>query len=177
MPRRIIVILVVSVVFAFGAWGQSPPHDVMHHHPDAVIIDGAKNPELIPDSDAFRLWLLSVSELPNPSEQARVRQSSHLAKIQLADASDLAQLVTVLTEFKSQYTTLVNRYNTSATAALARGEQPNQKLFLQQRDDLVLAARAAISSRLTATGSAQVNFHVKNEKSHMKLAVAKEGVQ
>ena len=87
---------------------------------------------------------------------------------------------TILTEFKSQYTNLVTRYNKSATAAWARGDiSPEQqkldlKLLFQQRDDLVAATRAAITKQLSQEGATRVSEHIQAEKKHMKLHVSKE---
>lgn len=152
------VTLFVLSVFAVGAWAQtSPPHQ----HSETVI-DGAKNPELIPDSTAHRLWFITVSQLPNATQQDRDRQRAHLASLQLS-ALDNLQLITILAEFKSQYNSLIERYNQSA-----KGGQPDMKLFLQQRDDLVQTARAAITLRLPESAS-RIDARVQEHKKHIQL--------
>lgn len=156
--------LLISFVFALGAWAQSSPS---HQHADTVV-DGAKNPELIPDSTAYRLWLVTVSELPNATAQDRDRQRAHLANLQLTELENL-QLVTVLADFKGQYLSLIERYNESARAALANGGQPDLKLFLQQRDDLVQTTRAAIALRLLPESVSRLDVHVQEHKKHIQL--------
>jgi len=159
---RYFIVFVLSA-FAVGAWAQnSQPHQ----HSETVI-DGAKNPELIPDSTAYRLWLITVSALPNATQQDRDRQRAHLASLQLS-ALDNLQLITILAEFKSQYNSLIERYNESAKAALAKGGQPDMKLFLQQRDDLVQTTRAAITLRLPESAS-RVDARVQEHKKHIQL--------
>ena len=164
-------LIVVVLAFAVGTFAQNSPPQ--HRHDDNVI-DGAKNPELIPDATAFRLWLVTASVLPNATGQERAAQKAHLSRVGLRIGStDEQALQTILTEFKSQYTTLINRYNETATADLARGIQPDQSLFLQQRDDLVATTRTAITSRLSRDGAALVNAHVQSEKKNMQLHTPK----
>jgi hypothetical protein len=62
---------------------------------DTGTINGEQHPELIPDSTAYRLYFIVVSELPNPSPEQRNRQLSHLHKIGL-QGTDLATLVNTL---------------------------------------------------------------------------------
>jgi len=149
-------------VFALGTWAQNPPHQ----HAETVI-DGAKNPELIPDSTALRLWLVTVSELPNATAQDSDRQRAHLAGLKLNELDHL-QLTILLADFKGQYLNLIERYNESAKAALAHGGQPDPKLFLQQSDDLVQATKAAIALRLPQCAS-RVDAQVQEQKNHIQL--------
>ncbi len=160
---RYVAVLVLSV-FALGTWAQTSSS---HLHPDTVI-DGAKNPELIPDSTALRLWLVTVSELPNATAQDRDRQRAHLSMLQLSELDNL-QLVTLLANFKGQYLSLIDRYNESAKAALAHGGQPDLNLFLQQRDDLVQTTRAAIALRLSPESASRIDARVQEHKKHIQL--------
>ena len=162
----VVIVLSVFAVFALGAWAQSPAPQ--HQHPVLTVIDGAKNPELIPDSTAYRLWLVTVSLPPNSTEKQRTFQQAHLKKLRLT-GPDSPALLSVLTEFKSQYLSLIALYNESAKAALLNGSQADQKGFLQQRDDLVSSTRAAIAQRLTQEGAARIDAHVQGEKSHIQL--------
>ena len=175
-PRKIITLMVVLSVFALAASAQTSP--LQHHDIDAnvTVIDGSKNPELIPDSTAYRLYLVTISELPNATAKDRTRQQSHLGMIGLQEI-DRQRLITVLADFKSQYLALIDRYNQSATAALARNEQPNQNLFSQQRDDLVQSTRDALKLALTANGMARFNAQVQAEKAHMKIHTTNGGQQ
>ena len=53
------------------------------HNPTEGIIDGAVHPELIPDSEAYRLYFLVVSEPRNAVAEDRNRQLAHLAPLSL----------------------------------------------------------------------------------------------
>lgn len=174
---RYTIAIVGVLVFAVGIWAQSPP---AHHHSVApvTVIDGAKNPELIPDDTAFRLWLITVSTQPNPASSERERQMSHLVKINFSNVNDYVALSPILTEFKSQYTALIKNYNDAQTAIWARGAVPDPsdlKLFLQQRDDLVAATRRTIANQLTFKGNTELTAHVQAEKKKMQIHVSKEG--
>lgn len=164
---RYVPVLVLSV-FALGAWAQTSPPQHQHPNVNVTVIDGAKNPELISDSTAYRVWLVMVSLPPNSTEKQRAFQQAHLNKLQLTSTDNLA-LLSVLEDFKTQYLGLIARYNESAKAALLNGGQADQKSFLQQRDDLVSSTRDAIAQRLTQDGTSRIDAHVQGEKSHIQL--------
>lgn len=162
---RCVTVLVLSM-FALGTWAQTSPPQ--HIHPDVTVVDGAKNPELIPDSTAYRLWFVTVSLSPNSTPKQQTFQKAQLDKLQLMSA-DYQELVSALTEFKTQYLSLIASYNASAKAALLNGGQANLQSFLQQRDGLVSSTRAAIGLRLTEDGAARVDAHVQGEKRRIQL--------
>ncbi len=171
------VITLVLFVFALGSWAQSWAQNPAHHHAANVvtIIDGSKNPELIPDETAFWLWLVNVSTLPNTTDEERNLQTLRLSKLQFSHPADRLTLLPILTEFKTSYTNLINDYNEQQQAAWARGkvtlsqQQSDLKLFLQRRDDLVAATRTAISHQLSSSGAAEITAHVQSEKKSMRL--------
>ena len=82
---------------------------------------------------------------------------------------DRQQLVAILTDFRYQYDSLVNRYNTAATATQALGQQPDPTVFLQQRDDLVQSTRDALQRLISADSVSRVHTHVQGEKKRMKI--------
>jgi hypothetical protein len=168
MFQKIITLIIALSVFALGTQAQTP----QHQHLDVTVVDGAKNPELIPDSTAYRMWLVTVSLPPNATEQERTFQQAHLKKLQLTNSVDHLALLSILTEFKSQYLSLIARYNEAAKAALLNGGQADEKLFLQQRDDLVSSTRAAIARQLAPESAARVDAHVQGEKKQIRLHTA-----
>jgi hypothetical protein len=172
MLQRHMIRYVISVlglfVFSLGGWAQNTP--VQHQH-QATVIDGAKNPELIPDATAYRLWLVAVSLPPNATEKERMFQQAHLRQLRLTKDADSLQLLAILADFKSRYLALIARYNESAKAALLQGSRADQKLFLRQRDDLVASTRAAIAQRLTPEGAARIDAHVQEQKSQIHVGV------
>jgi len=166
--RKIIAVMIVLPVFALGTWAQTSPPKHQHLDVPVTVVDGAKNPELIPDSTAYRVWLVTVSLPSNATDKERAFQQAHLRKLQLSGA-DYSTLLSVLSDFKDQYLTLIASFNESAKAALLHGSQPDQQSFLQLRDDLVSSTRASIAQRLSPDGAARVEAHVQGEKSHIQL--------
>lgn len=59
---RCLGIALILSMLALGAWAQTSPPQ--HIHPNVTVVDGAIRPELIPDSTAYRLWLITVSLPP-----------------------------------------------------------------------------------------------------------------
>jgi len=161
-------VFLVTFAFASILLAQTNTHS-NHNHPANVVIDGAVHPELIPDSVAYRLYFVTVSEMPTPTDEQKARQSAHLAKIGLQDA-DLHTVIFVLEDFKVQYTNLVARYNESADTAQKSGEKPDIHGFLLQRDGLVQATRERMKSLLTPDGFSRLEAHVQAEKQKMKIS-------
>ena len=117
------------------------------------------------------MWFVTVSLPPNSTPRQQTFQKARLNKLQLT-GTDYQELLSVLTDFKTQYLSLIATYNTSAKAALLNGGQPDLPSFLQQRDDLVSSTRAALGLRLTQDGAARIDAHVQGEKHRMQLHTA-----
>lgn len=66
------------------------------------VIDGAKTPQFIPDSTAFRLVFLSLRVPKSPTDDDLKKQSSHFKHIGLSDA-DRVTAQNVLTQFDTAY--------------------------------------------------------------------------
>jgi hypothetical protein len=64
-------------------------------------IDGAKNPELVPDEVAYKMLFLSLIEPENPTEAQKARQEAKLRMIGLSD-SDKAGLLVKLGDFRDR---------------------------------------------------------------------------
>jgi hypothetical protein len=64
-------------------------------------IDGAKNPELIPDEVALRMIVLAVAEPPDATEEQKARAQAKLNPIGLSEEDTIA-LLALLGEFHSQ---------------------------------------------------------------------------
>ena len=79
---------------------EDPPMPGMHHRQD--VIDGAKTPDLIPDSTAYRLFLITVSEVSNPTSEQLSRQIAFLKTAGL-DEDDINSAIPILAKFKSEY--------------------------------------------------------------------------
>jgi hypothetical protein len=131
------------------------------------LIDGSAHPELIPDSVAYRLYLVAVSTGLNATEAEQKHQRAQLMHTGLEDA-DQRMLLTILSDFRAKYNTLVTEYNESARAALARNETTDVRGLLKKIDDLVQSTRDTISVRLSTEASAKLHAFVVSEKKNMK---------
>jgi hypothetical protein len=140
----------------------------------AGIIDGAKHAEQIPDSAAYRLFFIAVSEVPSPTEKQQARQLAFLRGTGL-DESDVLTAIPLLAIFKVQYASLISRYNQAVAAANANATTADVATFLRQRDELVQSTREALRTNLTPDGMARLHEHVQREKTRMKVA-SKEGL-
>jgi hypothetical protein len=143
-----------------------------HVHASATdgIVDGAANPELVPDSVAYRLYFIAVSEKPNPTPEEATRQLAHIRRIGLED-TDQNALIDVLTEFKTRYDEMVTQFNAIAEADTAAGTRPDIATFLRNRDKLIQDVREALARALSQEGVAKLNNHVQAEKKNMKVSI------
>ncbi len=64
-------------------------------------IDGAKNPELIPDEVAYRMIVLAVAEPADATDEQEERARAKLNAIGFSD-DDAAAFLTLLAEFQTQ---------------------------------------------------------------------------
>ncbi len=152
--RFLLFLTLASVVFCSRAPRvQAQSSTIPHQHGAASpLIDGAVHPELIPDSLAYRLYLVAVSTQQNPTDAERKGQQAHLMKTGL-QSSDRDNLFGVLSDFRTQYDELVRQYNESAKAALARNEMADIHSLLRSLDALVQSTRDMLKLRLTLTCS------------------------
>jgi hypothetical protein len=164
------VLLVVTLVISGTAtWAQQAPSSPpQHQHAEPKLIDGSAHPELVPDSVAYRLFLVSVSRGQRPTEAEQKHQRAQLMQTGLDDI-DQQMFLSVLSDFRVKYDALVAEYNDSAKAALAHNEAANVQVLLNKLDALVQSTRAAINVRLTSEGAAQLHSHVLSEKKNMKV--------
>lgn len=131
-------------------------------------IDGAKNPELITDSTAYRLFFVVVGVGSNPSDEDRARQEMQVTKIGLNDP-DTKVLVAMVNDFKLAYDAAMTDYNNNAEALQVNGQLPDSAAFIQQRDLLIEKTLAKLNSALTPIGSAKLNSYIQGEKRNMKI--------
>jgi hypothetical protein len=174
--KRIIFPAILLLAFAVGAFAQMLPPDVsmpeMHSAANVPVIDGAKNPELIPDSTAYRLFFVSMAEGASPAAEEVARHQAHLARVQLNDTEGQL-LVDALKTFKTQYDELVGHYNNLADLALQKGEAPDYNAFLKQREALVQSTRDELMLALSDEGLAKLDVFVQGEKRKMKIQPVK----
>ena len=156
----------------FRALQTQPAQQPSAATPDAPgTINGATNPELIPDDVAYRLVLLAIAEPQNPSDAQQARFRAKIGPAGLND-DDTAALLIIVVAFQKQLDAL----NVQVTQILARdplppaGSPDYQQLagLAQQRSPVFTEATSALPARLSADGMAKLQAFVQNEKRRMK---------
>ena len=153
--RKLILILAVGCSLLQTARSQAP----QHQHEQSQVINGAEHPELIPNSTAFRHWLLMASVTSNPSDLDLARQRAELSKLGFIESENL-KLLLVLADFRGRYEALIQRHNDLARA----GKHPDLSLLLQQLDDLVESTKTAIKTTLSPHNSTEIENLVNAHK-------------
>jgi hypothetical protein len=134
-------------------------------------IDGAKNPELIPDDVAYRLVLLGIAEPENATDAQKARFQAKIAYAGLNEDDTVALLV-ILGAFQKQLDAL----QAQAEQILARDPLPlagtpdYQQLveLSKQRQPVFAEAMSALPARLSVDGATKLQAYVENEKRGMK---------
>ena len=164
------VLIFSSLVLSLGLSQpiQAQSSAAVHQHETAAMIDGAKHPELIPDSTAYRLYFVAMATDQNASESDRKRQKAHMAKTGLS-ANEQEVLVIALSDFRRQYDELVRQYNEEARRALARNEMADVGRLLRALDGLVEATRSTLRAQLPADSAARFHAFIQFEKRNMKI--------
>jgi hypothetical protein len=159
------------LVCAFGivTWAQQSSALSQPHQQQAPnVIDGSAHPELIPDSVAYRLYLVAVSTAQNPTEAEQARQRAQITRTGLVSI-DQQLFINILSDFRTKYDALVTEYNDGARAAAARNETADVHALLRKIDDLVQSTRDAIGVRLSSKGAEKLYTFVVSEKKNMKM--------
>lgn len=134
-------------------------------------IDGAKNPELIPDEVAYRLVLLALAEPENPTDAQRARFQTRIASAKLSE-EDSKAFLPILGTFQKQLDAL----NARADQIRARNPIPlagtpdYQSLvdLSKQREPVFVEAMSGVPARLSAEGYAKLQTYIQNAKRGMK---------
>jgi len=145
--------------------------EVPHVHNSPALIDGAKNPELIPDVTAYRLFFVAVSHNPTAVPEEKARHANLAKRVRLADADNEA-LASLMATFRAQYDELTRAYNEDVQAAVASGATPDVSIFFAKRDALVLAIVAKIKGTMTTEGATALHTFIQHEKAGMRIQSA-----
>lgn len=159
--KKAIFAVTLILGLAGVAWGQTP-----HQHAAVTVIDGSKNPELVPDSTAYRLVLLDLSFADNPSDEDKRRQAAHFRDVGLTP-SEAIQFSAVLAEFRSAYNAWIARWNIAAEAADGKGVVFDPAPFLQQLEDLIQATRNTLKQNSTV--DLKVAGYVQKHKANIQI--------
>lgn len=174
-----ILLLLPAAVLAQQSSTANPPMSMpgMNHSAPSAIIDGKDHPELIPDSVAYRLYFITVGELPHPTDARKKRQRAFLGKVHGLPQSDSDAVVRVLEDFKVKFASMVAAYNSQVEAAMKAGgtNLPDGTAFLAERDQLVQDTRDRLKLALSAQGMANLDAYVQAEKRAMRITTQEVG--
>jgi hypothetical protein len=127
-------------------------------------IDGSKTPWLIPDAVAYRLFFLTVSEAPIPSEGQIRRQRSRLVQANLTE-DEYRAVSTSLSEFKLHQAAFELRYSQIADQLGSVDETSLAK----ERDAIVESTRQELRNRLGPDAMSRLEAPIQREKRNMKI--------
>lgn len=122
------------------------------------FVDGSKNPELIPDTAAYRLVFLSLTVSPSADEKALAKQGALLAQVGLSepDATTMKQTVAA---FGNDYSAWRAR---SSSVAIATQSEAERTALVRQYQTLLFA-------KLSANGAVQLVQFVQRAKKRMAV--------
>lgn len=152
-----------------AAVSASQQLDTTHQHPSPAIIDGSAQPELIPDSTAYRLFFLALADAPDATDAERMRHATRLKRLNLGDADQQAASA-ILTGFKQQYRLLVDAFNEQARQAEAKGQQLDTQTFVTKRDQLIQATVSNLKGALTTGAWTSLSTSVQTAKQKMQIS-------
>ena len=152
--KRVMLLMLAMAILPGAGYSQSKPQV-------ATVIDGAKHPELIPDSTAYRLYLMTVSSMPADLQVSQLRSAG-------VSAEKLPKAMTILADFKSQWDHLRDTYNESTK--LNPSDQSKLDNFLKLRDALVTSTRRQLQAQLGDEVMSAFDSHVQHEKARMKIS-------
>jgi hypothetical protein len=176
VPPVLLAAIAATVFISMGRGTPLTSDPVTQSNPQARTdppgtIDGAKNPELIPDDVAYRAVLLGIAERENATDQEKARFEAKIASAGLS-ADDKLALLVILAAFQKQMDAL----NAQISEVLQRDPVPlagtpdYQQLvdLTKDREPIFVEALSAIPARLGAEGAAKFQAYIQNQKRNMK---------
>lgn len=161
-----LLFLVPLLVLPLMATAQTVSHQ--HATTPGNMIDGAKNPELIPDLTAWRLWLLSVTANDNDGTPAHATERHHALLRSVGIGNDELVLADeALAHFRADYQALIDNYNKQVGA----GENPSQAQLRAQRDALIQATQTSLLGALSPHTVGVLKVAISHEKRNMKVTL------
>ncbi len=135
-------------------------------------IDGAKNPELIPDEVALRMIVLAVAEPADATEEQKERERAKLRPMGFNE-DDAATFVGLLSEFRTQ----LHGLDQQAAEVYVRAPIPHPasteyELLIdlgKQKDRLIANTVAAMPAKLSAEGFERLQAFLPEAKKGIKI--------
>jgi len=135
-------------------------------------IDGSKNPELIPDSTAYRLVFLALAEPQNPTPEQKAQAQGKMAPIGFS-SDDADAFLALLGEFDTTMSSINAQLAQIAARSpiLSPGSTDAQTVLdlNNQTTQLFSDTIAALPARLSAHGVARLQTYVQQAKRGMKI--------
>jgi len=136
-----------------------------------TVIDGAKTPQSIPDSVAYRLFFDANTQPDQPTAAQVQRQRAKLARTGLSQP-DRDALNAEISKFHAAYTTLAGQYKQAVAAAINTGAPLDRAGFVAKRESLIQSTRNNLKAELTADGAARLDAFIQQEKARMKIVTS-----
>jgi hypothetical protein len=134
-------------------------------------IDGAKNPELIPDEVAYRMLFLAVAEPEDATDEQKARARAKIAAAQLSE-EDTQALLSLMADFHKETAAVL------AENATIRARNPfpdrlstDWPIVVELRKRMeanALNTMAALPARLSPEGVAKLQAHLAEVKRGIK---------
>jgi len=168
-PRRAVA-LMVSTVLAGTVLGLLAQHQ---NHPSTVtpLVDGSKNPALISDQTAIKIFVLSISEPPDATTEQLSRLKAKLLRVGLSDR-DTATLIAHVTashgqlvEYQAQGAVLAKRLQ------MVPDETTKRELVgvQMQIERLAASTYSSILAGVSPDGAAKLGNHISYIKTKIKI--------
>lgn len=134
-------------------------------------IDGATNPEKIPDSRAYIFLFQALSPRPNELADGYLkRTTAYISSHTTLDEADRAILIQASNEFYLSALELARQRNALPKSA-APASNPDWIRLRKAYEDKALATALAMKSRLSAKGRQALDEHIGYVKSHSRILV------
>ncbi len=160
-----LVLLPVSCIASFSHVDAQTVSATPMQMPETI--DGATNPELIPDDVALSVWLLAVSETSSAPTDVLLRMQAKLGAVVLSPDDHLILSKAVI-HFADKRESFRVREESLADASTVDGQQQRQQLATD-RQALYLETKQLITTTLSKEGQQSFKRHLLRVKQHMRV--------
>jgi hypothetical protein len=129
-----------------------------------IVVDGSKNPELVPDSVAYRHFIMAASIPDRPNKDELARRIGIIRSMRLGD-QDAKALVAALRGVRDELNRIAEDKTVQAGALSTPGARA---MFKAQRDTVFTGAQARLLGGLSQEGHETVQKFVRE---HVKTQI------
>ncbi len=151
-----------------------PAQHAAHSSSLSVVVDGSKDPELIPDDLAYRHFLLALAEHGTPTTEEARRREARLNPVGLS-VSDHDELIDQLHGVREELDSIqMSRQSGFASQTLTESARTALFTSLRSREQILLDnAVASLRANLSSQGMAQLDAYVRG---HVKAHITMLGI-